>query len=118
MGSPRLTWSGTHLERQAAGAQGAEVVVSRRVEDAGHLPRRLSEVRVRTLADTSASLNPDLACTGCPQSDTRVPVNDTEEMPWDALGLLARQDANDISKCPPPRFAHRHLPSPLASAAR
>ncbi len=80
-----------------------------RVEDTGHLPRRLSEVKVRTLAGTSASLNPNVTCSGCPQTDTRVPVNNTEETPWDALGLLARSDANDIAKCPPSRFAHCHL---------
>ena len=70
-----------------------------RVEDSGHLPRRLSEVGARTFANgTSASLNPDLACNGCPQTDTRVMVNDTTETPWDSIGLLARQDSNDISK--------------------
>mmetsp|Transcript_16296 Transcript_16296/g.48870 ORF Transcript_16296/g.48870 Transcript_16296/m.48870 type:complete len:527 (+) Transcript_16296:514-2094(+) len=73
-------------------------VFTKLVESSEHLPRRLSEVVGRTFAnDTSASLNPDLACNGCPQTDTRVTVNDTEATPWNSVGLLARQDANDIS---------------------
>lgn len=71
------------------------------MESSEHLPRRLSEVVGRSFANetsTSASLNPDLACNGCPQTDTRVTVNDTEATPWNSVGLLARQDANDISK--------------------
>jgi len=69
-----------------------------RVVDNSHLPRKLSEIR--TYANgASASLNPDLACSSCPTTDTRVMISDTTKTPWDSIGLLARQDANSISKC-------------------
>ena len=67
------------------------------MEDSSHLPRRLSEIRTFA-ANSSASLNPDLACDGCPTTDTRVEVQDTTATPWDAIGLLDRADANSISK--------------------
>ena len=69
-----------------------------RVADSSHLPRRLSEIRSYATG-ASASLNPNLACTGCPNTDTRTEITDTQVTPWDAVGLLARQDANSISKC-------------------
>lgn len=97
MGHSRPPWC--RNRRRLWGLQKGPAV-RRRVEDAGHLPRRLSEVS-RTLADTTASLNPDLACNGCPTSDTRVPVNNTKVAPWNALGLLALQDAYSISRCLP-----------------
>jgi V8-like Glu-specific endopeptidase len=71
-------------------------VYTKPVEDNSHLPRRLSEIRTYA-ENASASLNPDLACESCPTTDTRVMVSDTTETPWDAIGLLARQDANSIS---------------------
>lgn len=55
------------------------------MEDTAHLPRRLSEIvtdgeQARKLlqsnsSSASASLNPDLACQGCPNTDTRVEVS-------------------------------------------
>ena len=52
-----------------------------RLGDASHLPRRLSDIETdgqaaRRLLQSgaSASLNPDLACQGCPTTDTRVQV--------------------------------------------
>lgn len=97
----------TLAENRAAGEDGHETVMftaeggvyTKKISDASHLPRRLSELgSAQTYAqDTSASLNPNLACENCPTTDTRIRVTDTTEAPWDAIGLLARQDANAIS---------------------
>lgn len=69
-----------------------------RVVDNSHLPRKLSEIRTYA-GGASALLNPNLTCSSCPTTDTRFMISDTTKTPWDSIGLLARQDANSISKC-------------------
>lgn len=54
---------------------------------------------------TVAQLNPDLACQGCPSTDTRAQVQDTTVAPWDAVGMLARAE-QAISKCVSFHSAH------------
>lgn len=97
-------------ETRAAGDQGHETVMftaeggvfTKTVTDSSQLPRRLSEVgTAQTYAadasGTSVSLNPKLACATCPATDTRTLVQDTTIIPWDAIGLLARQDATSLA---------------------
>ena len=63
------------------------------------LPRSLAEIdKMYTYQSTTASLNPDLACQGCPSRDTRAQVTDTTVAPWDAIGMLARAE-QAINKC-------------------
>lgn len=45
----------------------------------------------------SATLNPRLACHGCPPTDTRLPVNNSQVVPFAAVGLLARRDRSLLS---------------------
>lgn len=57
----------------------SDLALSHRLGDASHLPRRLSDIETDGQAarrllqgGASASLNPDLACQGCPTTDIRV----------------------------------------------
>ena len=47
---------------------------------------------------TASSLNPTLACDGCPDTDTRVRVNDTTQYPWTAVGMVTRDQQGAISR--------------------
>ena len=49
-------------------------------------------------SSTSANANPDLACSGCPTTDTRTEVTDTTAAPWDAIGLLMREEQQALTE--------------------
>ncbi|KAL3150231.1 hypothetical protein ABBQ32_000089 [Trebouxia sp. C0010 RCD-2024] len=44
----------------------------------------------RSLLQTAngSALNPILECEGCPATDTRVPVEDSTQYPWSAVGMV------------------------------
>lgn len=72
------------------------------------LPRSLAEIDAmhNYQSDTiGAQLNPDLACQGCPPTDTREQVQDTTTAPWDAIGMLARAE-QAISRWASLKFVH------------
>jgi len=47
---------------------------------------------------SASSLNPTLECDGCPDTDTRVRVNDTTQFPWTAVGMVTRDQQGAISR--------------------
>lgn len=49
-----------------------------------------------TTVEVAATLIPSRQCVGCPDTDTRLRVNDTMQFPWSAVGKVIRvtQGAN------------------------
>ena len=70
------------------------------MEASKQLPRSLLEIDslYSYASTTSATANPDLACQGCPTTDTRTEVTDTTEVPWSAVGLLAKEQQEALSE--------------------
>lgn len=59
----------------------------------------LSQQNRQLLQTTSGtSLNPTLACDGCPSSDTRTRVTDTTQYPYTAVGMVTRTQSSSISR--------------------
>ena len=45
-----------------------------------------------------SELNSTLWCEGCPETDTRVPVNDSMRYPWTAVGMVTRNQSSGTGK--------------------
>ncbi|DBA99843.1 hypothetical protein WJX77_006939 [Trebouxia sp. C0004] len=62
---------------------------------------------------SASSLNPTLQCDGCPDTDTRVRVNDTTKFPWTAVGMVTRDQQGAISsevvQCSGSLIGERHV---------
>ena len=95
------------------------------------LPRSLLDIDRAWGYQSSASAtpNPDLRCQGCPTTDTRTQVTDTTVAPWDAVGLLAREEQQALSAeiaqvrnqavpLPLPTCSKSGLPVPEAAAGQ
>ena len=59
---------------------------------------RVRRAQVFQTAPTAAA-EPNLACEGCPASDIRMQVSDTRSSPLTAIGMLAREKEQPLSKC-------------------
>jgi len=80
-------------QKPKSAAQKSQAAASMQQQPAGTDRRSL-------LATTTSasSLNPTLECDGCPDTDTRVRVNDTTQFPWTAVGMVTRDQQGAISR--------------------
>ena len=64
------------------------------------LPRSLLgvEKELGYASTPAANANPDLACSGCPSTDTRSEVTNTTAAPWNAIGLLMREEQQALTE--------------------
>ena len=95
---PQGLWSPCRLVlpdhlKQRPGAQEQRAAVGAQQQPVGTDRRSLLATTT-----TATSLNPTLECEGCPDTDTRVRVNDTTQFPWTACGMVTRNQQDAISR--------------------